>query len=230
MYALVALLVALVCAAASLRRLWFAAGPSELDAEALLAHVAPRGATADDGRARGRLAALERVVADLPEIAWERQLVDALREPRPEARMALVNEQLREVDWSLGKWARVPRVCASISSSAGLLLATFVLRAGLKDPSALSGDIGELVTSGLVGQALGVASLGIASTLVCVGAMVQANRIAKERLAATDRLVERLEQLVAPPPRNTSNTSNTSEASKASEASAASAAEAGGGG
>ena len=77
------------------------------------------------------------------------------------ARMALVNEQLREVDWSLGKWARVPRVCASISSSAGLLLATFVLRAGLKDPSALSGDIGELVTSGLVGQALGVASLGI---------------------------------------------------------------------
>ncbi len=204
MYAIVALLVGVACVAASLRRLWFAAGPSEIDAEALHAHLGVRGVQGDDARARGRLAAVERLVEGLPEIAWERQLVEALREPRPEARMALVNEQLREVDWSLGKWARVPRVCASISSSAGLLLATFVLRAGLKDPSALSGDIGELVTSGLVGQALGVASLGIASTILCVGAMVQANRIAKERLAATDRLVERLEQLVSPPARASS--------------------------
>lgn len=194
MYALAALLVGLACVAASLRRLWFAAGPSELDAAELGRHLGVRQAL-DASRARARLAVVRALVRRLPETAWERQIVEAMDERRPEARTALVNEQLREVDWALAKWARVPRVCASIASSAGMLLATFVLRVGLRDPEALSGDIGELVTSGIVGQALGVATLGIASTLICVGAMAQANRIAKERLAATDALVEHLEAL-----------------------------------
>ncbi|MBL8611169.1 MAG: hypothetical protein JNL38_27750 [Myxococcales bacterium] len=201
MYALCALLVGIACVAASMRRLWFAAGPSELDAAELGKHLGVKQAL-DPSRARARLAAVRALARRLPETAWERQIVEAMDERRHEVRTALVNEQLREVDWTLGKWARVPRVCASIASSAGLLLATFVLRAGLHDPEALSGDVAELVTTGIVGQALGVATLGIASTLLCVGLMSQANRIAKERLAATDALVEHLEVLAdaAPAP------------------------------
>jgi hypothetical protein len=201
LYAALALVIAVVCAAASLRRLWFAAAPRELDAEEITKFLGTRSMDAE--RAASRLATVKRAVQSLPEGAWERGLVEAMEEMRGEARAALVNENLREADWSLQKWARVPRVCASISTSSGLLLATFVLRAGLKDPNALSGDVRELVMHGLVGDALSVATIGIASTLVCVGAMVQANRIAKARLAATDKLVERLEQLVpggpAPP-------------------------------
>ena len=39
------------------------------------------------------------------------------------ARVALVNEQLAELDYLAQRWERVPRVCASISTSFGFLLA-----------------------------------------------------------------------------------------------------------
>jgi hypothetical protein len=91
------------------------------------------------------------------------------------------------------RWARVPRVCASIATSAGFLLATLVMRRGLAEAD-LSGETGDLVVRALVGDALTVAGFGIVGTAFCIAAMAQARRLVQDRAAAADRLVERLER------------------------------------
>lgn len=182
-----AILVALACAGASARRLWLAANATFLHPDALL------GALRGDIRGEG-IEALREVVAKEPRADWEHELIAALEAPSPEGRAALVNEQLGELDYRVHRWARVPRVCASIAASAGLLLAMVVMRSGLAQAD-VSGDSGALVIRGLVGDALTVAAFGLVGTAFCVAAMAQARRLVRERLVATDRLVDLLERL-----------------------------------
>ena len=73
MIPLVAVLVALACAAASARRVWFAANATALHPEDVNAR-AREGA----GRAR-RVEALRALVAKVPAADWERDLLEALR-------------------------------------------------------------------------------------------------------------------------------------------------------
>ncbi len=143
------------------------------------------------------LTQLRRVVADEPNAEWERDLFDALSTPSPEARAALVNEQLTELDLRMKEWERVPRVCASIATSFGILLGTLVLRQGLANAPDLSGELGELFVRSVLGDAISVACFGIVGTAFCIGAHAQAKRLAKARMEASDRMVERLEALVA---------------------------------
>jgi len=185
---LVAVLVALACAAASARRVWFAANATALHPEDVNAALA---------KAEGREAieALRALVAKVPDADWERDLVEALS-AAPEVRAALVNEQLTELDYRIQRWARVPRVCASIATSFGFMLATLVLRKGLADTGEVPVEVGELVLRGLVGDALTVGAMGIVGTAFCIGAQSEAKRIARARIAGADKLVERLEGLL----------------------------------
>lgn len=181
------MLVALACAAASARRLWFAANATWLHPEEVLRAL-------DAGRSLSELRAL---VAKDERADWERDLLTALSARLPDARAALVNEQLTELDHRQQRWARVPRVCASIATSAGFLLATLVLRRGLAEAADVATETGELVVRGLVGDALTVIGCGIVGTAFCLAAQRQARCLVQVRTKAADRLVERLEELVS---------------------------------
>lgn len=184
-----AVLVALACAAASARRVWYAANATALQPDVVC--DALEGATGPEALDRLRV-----VIAEVPDADWERELLETLAAP-PEQRAALVNEQLTELDYRIQRWARVPRVCASISTSFGFLLATLVLRTALSDTGDVPIEIGEIVIRGLVGDALTVGAMGIVGTAFCIGAQGEARRIARARVAGADRLVERLEALLA---------------------------------
>ena len=188
----VAILVALACAAASGRRVWFAANATALHPD-VIADVLGRTNEPDV------LERLRALVATVPDADWERDLLEALGAP-PALRVALVNEQMTELDYRIQRWSRVPRVCARITSSAGFMLGTLVLRNGLAtDTSELSSDVVELVIRGLVADALLVAAMGIIGMAFCIGAQAEARRIAKGRAKGADRLVERLEALLEEP-------------------------------
>jgi hypothetical protein len=193
MIPLVAVLVALACAAASARRVWFAANATAIHPDEIVAALAKASGPESVG-------ALRELVAREPTADWERDLLEALASPG-EVRVALVNEQLTELDYRIQRWSRVPRVCASIASSFGFLLATLILREGLADAGDLPSDVGELLVRGLVGDALTVGAMGIVGTAFCVGAASEARRIARARTKGADKLVEALEALVvaAPP-------------------------------
>ncbi len=185
----VAILVALACAVASGRRVWLAANATALHPDAMADAL---------GRANdpGVLERLRALVATIPDADWERDLLEALAAP-PALRVALVNEQMTELDYRIQRWSRVPRVCASITSSAGFMLGTLVLRNGLAaDTSELTSDVAELVIRGLVADALLVAAMGIIGMAFCIGAQSEARRIAKARSKGADRLVERLERII----------------------------------
>jgi hypothetical protein len=188
----VAVLVALACAAASARRVWFAANATALHPEDIHAALA---------RAKGpeAIAALRELVANEPDADWERELLDALTAPVAH-RIALVNEQLTELDYRIQRWARVPRVCASIATSFGFMLATLVLRKGLADTGDVPIEVGEMVLKGLVADALMVGAMGLIGTAFCIGAQSEARRIAKGRSVGADKLVERLEELLLAEP------------------------------
>lgn len=188
MIAAFALLVALVCSAASARRVWIVVHATALHPEEVLAML---------GRAPRGLAVLRAAVAKEPSAEWERDLLEALSEPAADKRAALVNEQLTELGRKLDRWSSVPRVCARVSSSAAFLLAALVLREGLATPDSLSPEVSELLFHGLIGQGLTVAGLGFVGTGFCVAAHTQARAIARDRARSADAMVEKLEELVS---------------------------------
>jgi hypothetical protein len=184
---LLAAIVAGACVAASARRLRIAQAPTALDPVVLL--EALRG---EKGRAE--LARVRRAIASAPDAEWERGLLAALDESA-RARAALVNEQLTDLDLRLQEWARVPRVCASIASSGGFLLAALTLRSGLLGASAAEA-MDRASVDDVVFRAIDVAALGVAGAVVCAAIHIHAGKLSKARMEATDRLVERLESLI----------------------------------
>jgi hypothetical protein len=188
----VAVLVAHACAAASARRVWFAANATALHPEDIHAALA-------SAKGPEAITALRELVANEPDADWERELLDALTAPVAH-RIALVNEQLTELDYRIQRWARVPRVCASIATSFGFMLATLVLRKGLADTGDVPIEVGEMVLKGLVADALMVGAMGLIGTAFCIGAQSEARRIAKGRSVGADKLVERLEELLLAEP------------------------------
>jgi len=166
------------CVYASLRRLWLAADATGLDAGELASEL-----RATSGRA-GLWGPLRAEIEREPGADWERDLFTSLAAPS-EARVALVNEQLAELDYRAQRWARVPRVCASVSSSSGFLLAALAVSAALA-----SNDVD--INAALV-AAINVVTIGLSGTAFCVASHVRAGAMTRARLASADALVERLE-------------------------------------
>jgi hypothetical protein len=185
----IAILVALGCVLASARRLWFAANPTAMHPDDVVAWLGP-------SPDRPAIDALRELMGKEPAADWERDLLEALSVSRADARTALVNEQLTELDLRMQRWARVPRVCASVATSVGILLGTMVLRNGLANAPDLSGDLGELFVRSVLNDAISVAAFGIVGTAFCIAAHAHARRLTRARLEAADRMVEKLEAAV----------------------------------
>jgi hypothetical protein len=176
MLALLSAVVALGCALAAARRLVWAVAPTGLDPAALLGALA---GSADDGQGlRDRL-------GSRPDLEWERDLLAARQEPGGAAREAVADEQLLELRWRVQRWERVPRVCASIATSAGFLFATIVLLQGVAAPV----EPGVAVPRTVLFTALTPFALGLAGMAFCVAVHLRARRILPLRLSAYDRLV-----------------------------------------
>jgi hypothetical protein len=181
---LLALAIALACVAGSALRLRFALAPTLMVPEVLEIALS----RSPDAGVIDRLAG---AVAREPDAEWERALLDALRAPMPQ-RTALVNEQLTELDYLVRRWVRVPRVCASICTSTGFLLAATVLRTSLATPSS---PMDSPSVDAAVLQAINVAAIGMAGAAFCISIQMGARRASASTSAAFDRVVERLERL-----------------------------------
>ncbi len=182
-------IVAAACVVASGRRLAWAIAPIDLDPRLISTALEGDRAVAICRGLQHELAA-----SSLHGLAWERDLLAAFDEPERHARDARINEQLIELEGQTQRWARVPRVCASIGTSAGLLFALISLLQGLPNPEGES-SAGTIAIGGALSSALGALSLGIAATSFCVAVHVRAAAVSRERRAAIDQLIERLERL-----------------------------------
>jgi hypothetical protein len=172
--------VASACVLASAWRLVWAVSPTWLDPRLLIEAL---------GGPPESWASLRDAITACHDATWENDLLTALGAAEESSRIALVNEQLREMDWRAQRWARVPRVCASVATSAGFLFACITLMRGASSGSEDAGS--DLVS------ALDALAIGIAGTSFCFAVHLRVRRIVRERLAAADRLVERLEGLVS---------------------------------
>jgi hypothetical protein len=178
-----AAIVALACVLASGLRLAWAVAPIGLEPRMVLEALEGPGAT---------LRSLSTALASDPRLAWEQELFAAFEESDERVRAARVNEQLFELEGRLTRAARVPRVCASIATSAGLLFGSLALLRGLAVPE---GEDSVAANHAALSSALGAVALGIAATAFCVAVHVRAGRVSAQRRAAIDELITRLERL-----------------------------------
>jgi len=183
LFTLGAAIVALACVLASGRRLAWAVAPIALEPRMLLEALS-------GDRADALFRALTATVASDGGMAWERDLLGAFDESDERQRDALVNEQLLELEGRLARFSRVPRVCASIATSAGLLFGSLALLQGLGNAEADASENQVALSS-----ALGAVAVGIAATAFCVAVHVRTGRLAAQRRAAIDDLVARLQRL-----------------------------------
>jgi hypothetical protein len=174
MPALLSAVVVVACVLASARRLAFAVLPVWLDTRLVAVALQERGVAG--------LERLRQLVAGCDQATWERDLFAAAAAADVPSRHALVNEQLGELDWRVQRWARVPRVCASIATSAGFLFGSLALIQGLNESAE---EIAPAVVS-----AVDALAVGVAGTSFCVAVHLRARQAVRERLAATDRLVD----------------------------------------
>lgn len=180
---IVAALIALGCAAACTRRLYYATNPIAFHPTIWLARIK---------NGEGDAAAM--AVRKTPEAEWERELLDAVNETNPDFRAGRVHEQLTELDFMLSRWSRVPRVCASVASSAGFLCGSLVLRYGLVAASNSAEELRSEEINACVMAAVNVAALGVAGTVFSIASQARARTAAKAFQRAADALVEALER------------------------------------
>jgi len=177
-----AIVVTLGCAAACTRRLYFASNPIAFHTTPWLAYVK-----------RGEGDRVAKAIAREPHAEWERDLLAALAEPDEKVRAGRVNEQLSELDFRLARWARVPRVCASIASSAGFLCGSLALRFGLVATNAVADEARGDAINAVVLQAVNVAALGVAGAAFAIAAQSRARKAAQAFQRDADALIEALE-------------------------------------
>jgi hypothetical protein len=179
-------LIALGCIAASLHRVRIVLGATALDTESVLQALRQR-------PKHEWVSAFETLARRAPESSFERALAEALRAPRAK-RAALVHAVLRELDFELGRWLKVPRLCASIATSGCLFVGTMILRAALVSGDVFDTDLTDLVTVGVAGRALDVAATGIVGAAACIGLHGASLKLKRAEATGADRLVEALEE------------------------------------
>jgi alkylhydroperoxidase family enzyme len=102
---------------------------------------------------------------------------------------------MTDLDFRSRRWAKVPRVTASLSSTFGFLLATMALRVGLSDLVGALDDSTVLSVNSAVLDAVDVAAIGLVGAAFCVAVHARARAALTERLRDADRLVDLLERL-----------------------------------
>ncbi len=187
---LVACIVSFTCVGVSLRRLEYVYAACSFDPDVLL-----RALRGDRGRELAP-ALLRELAREAPE-ERDRDLFVALADTS-DARAALLGEALLELDYRFQRWARVPRVSASIASSAGFLLATWALRLSLVVAPGVGEDQFRDVLEAALASALGVVAVGAIGTVGSLAVFYEARKVTRARKAATDKLIDRLERIAAP--------------------------------
>jgi hypothetical protein len=175
MWVALSALVALACMVASARRLSLAVAPIGVDP----AQLAP---VLGSPEAISALGAALASADDEEDLSWERDFFAALNAPTPDERSGLLNEQFLELEWRASRWARVPRVCASISTSAGFLFASMALIQGLSQ-----GPLPDV--SAAVAPALDAFSISVAGAAFCIAVHARARAIRREWVSVANRLV-----------------------------------------
>jgi hypothetical protein len=187
-----AFLSSVACIVFSARRLAAVVSPTRYDAKRLLAALHDADA----------MKCLQEAFVRRGEACWERDVLEAASEPSPAAREALLDEQVMEAGWAIDRYARVPRVCASIATSSGFLCAAVTLITTLGQGAGMDAGAdggpgpGEAMQEALT-AALGTLGAGLVGTAFCVAVYMRARALAKARRAATDRLVDRVRALAA---------------------------------
>jgi hypothetical protein len=176
--------VALVCALASARRLAIAVAPMQLEPRLLLEALQRDGSGQLPQRLRGLLAGDER-------FAHESVLFEALAVDDNE-REARVGEEIGELRGRAQQGARVPRVCASVASSTGFLLASVALIRAMAAPDSVTAEeaVTGLAMPATLGVALGALAVGMAGASFCAAVHMRAGRVHRERMSAFTRLIE----------------------------------------
>jgi hypothetical protein len=191
LFAALSALVTLACVAASARRLVLVTGLTRFEPGALeRALFAAKDAAAARAMRRALAAIAERDAQSGAEPPWECELFDAALAPA-DTRVFALNEALSDLDYRVQRWSRVPRACTSIASSAAFLFASLALRDALAAPG--TPDLGANVDDAIL-AAVGIVVAGLAGSVFCLVTHVRAGAIVKQRLAAIDRLVGRLEK------------------------------------
>jgi hypothetical protein len=185
MAAAIVAVVAASCVAASLRRLALVVAPVGLETAVLGASIASLDAVHK----------LAEATASEPRLSWGHGLLTTFTEAAGQRRDAEVNEQLTELTWLLDRWERVPRVCASISTSTGFMCACVALVGGVRGASADGTSWSDLE------GALTAFALGLAGGVFCGAAHLRARRARSRTMGDVDRLVQRLEAVSAQAPR-----------------------------
>jgi hypothetical protein len=180
MLAMLAALVAVLCCVASARRLAVAVAPTSLDPRTLLDALSGEDARTWPGT-RDALVGLH--------IPWESDVVAAFSLHAEAEREACLDEQMLELTWRSQQLSRVPRVCASIATSAGFLFASVAVLRGLSDA--------EPDTTRTLMTALNSLTVGVAGMSFCVAVHLRARRVLRDQLAAIERLIGRLRVLAA---------------------------------
>ena len=190
LFALGAAIVALACVVAS-------APPARVGrrADGLEPRMVAEGAARASGPRRRASRSLRAALASDERFAWERDLLAAFDEADERQRDALVNEQLLELEGRLTRSARVPRVCASIATSAGLLFGSLALRAGPRR----SGGEADVAASQARSRRPSAPSRSASRRRRSASPSTSGPaRIATQRRAAIDELVTRLQRLRSP--------------------------------
>jgi hypothetical protein len=170
--------VAIACCLASARRLERAVAPTPLDLS-LLKRAVHEGARANVASA----------LAGDPALSWESAVFAAAGEPDREVRGALLGEFLTDLEGRVQDGARIPRVCASIATSAGFLCATAVLLQGL---AAVPDGEPLLAAEGLLVSSLGALVAGVAGATFCAAVHLRARRASRTRVESAEALVGQL--------------------------------------
>lgn len=180
--------IALGCVLSSARRLVWASCPTRFDTRLLSAAL---------GRDVMRNAAkLRDAIVESDRAVWEEAVLAALTENSAAARDARLGEELTEFERLAYRWSRVPRVCASVASSAGFLFASISLIHDLSafDPAAT----GAAGLQAAVSSALDALAIGLAGAAFCAAVHLRARRAVRERVDAAVRFVDKLQALAVP--------------------------------
>ncbi len=187
---LFAALVSTICVLASLRALRSTLFATSINP----ARIAQSLRVGDDSHLATKASRLLAWAQRTPAAEMERDLLESALTHRGQGRIALINAVLSEVDFRVASQARIPRVCARVSSTVGLLSGANALRRGLVLGSLDLPPV-DLIMHGPIADMLGAVLMGIAGATWCASIAKAMKKASTDTLAGEDALVDKLERV-----------------------------------